>query len=114
MPEIKMPEPPSFGYMDWEGRRDFTAVVYSVSFDKNRREPFTMEIPIAVAANRMRMDMDLSKMNKEASASPLSKMVVINRGDQRPVTHCIPARNDTWSINRETQMTKNPGSKRPK
>ena len=83
MPEIKMPEPPSFGYMDWEGRRDFTAVVYSVSFDKNRREPFTMEIPIAVAANRMRMDMDLSKMNKEASASPLSKMVVINRGDQK-------------------------------
>lgn len=36
MPEIKMPEPPSFGYMDWEGKRDFTAVVYSVSFDKNR------------------------------------------------------------------------------
>ena len=61
MPEIKTPEPPSFGYMDWEGKRDFSAVVYSVSLDKNRKEPFTMEMPIAVAANSMRMDMDMSE-----------------------------------------------------
>jgi hypothetical protein len=82
-PEIKMPEPPSFGYMDWEKKRDFSAVLYSVSFDKSRNEPFSMEIPIAVAAGKMRMDIDMSKINEGDSASPLSKMVVINRDDKK-------------------------------
>jgi hypothetical protein len=83
MPEIKTPEPPSFGYMDWEGKRDFSAVVHSVSLDKNRKEPFSMEMPIAVASNSMRMEMDTSKMNKGGTTSPLSKMVMINRGDKK-------------------------------
>jgi hypothetical protein len=82
-PEIKMPEPPSFGYMDWEGTRDFSAVLYSVSFDKNRNEPFSMEIPIAVASNKMRIDMAMSKMNKSEAASPFNKMVMISRGDKK-------------------------------
>jgi hypothetical protein len=82
-PEIKMPEPPSFGYMDWEGKRDFSAVVYTVSLHKNRKEPFSMEMPIAVASYSMRMDMDMSKMNRGDSTSPLSKMVMISRGDKK-------------------------------
>lgn len=83
MPEIKMPEPPSFGYMDWEGKRDFSAVVYSTSVDKNRNDTFTMEMPIAVAAQKIRMDMDMSKMMKGDTQSPLSKMVMIQRGDKK-------------------------------
>lgn len=86
MPEMKTPEPPSFGYMDWEGKRDFSAVVYSTSFDKNRNDTFTMEMPLAIAGNKMRMDMDLSKMakeNSEQTQSPISKMIMLNRGDKK-------------------------------
>jgi len=83
MPDIKMPAPPTFGYMDWEGKRDFTAVVFSTSVDKNTKEPFTMEIPMAVAGSKLRMDMDMSKMFKGDARSPLSKMVVISRGDKK-------------------------------
>ncbi len=85
MPEIKMPEPPSFGYMDWEGKRDFSAVVFTTSLDKRRHEPFTMEFPLAIAGNKMRMDMDMSKMMKgdRDNQSPISKMVMINRGDRK-------------------------------
>lgn len=83
MPEIKMPEPPSFGYMDWEGKRDFSAVVHTVSREKNRKEPVSMDIPIAVASDKMRMDMDMSKMNTGDSASPLGKLAVINRADKK-------------------------------
>jgi hypothetical protein len=83
IPEVKMPVPPSFGYLDWEGKRHFTAVVHTVSFDKIRNEPFTMEMLVAVSAKRMRMDMDLSKLNDQDAASPISKMVIITRGDKK-------------------------------
>jgi hypothetical protein len=53
--EIKMPEPPSFGYMEWEGKRDFPRSCSHV-LDKNRNEPFIMEIA-AMAGSRSRMDM---------------------------------------------------------
>ena len=82
MPEMKMPEPPSFGYMDWEGKKDFSAVVFSTSLDKSRNEPFTMEIPMAIAGNKMRMVMDMSKMTKGDPQSPLSKMIMLNRGEK--------------------------------
>ncbi|MCK9420440.1 MAG: DUF799 family lipoprotein [Nitrospirae bacterium] len=104
MPEIKMPEPPSFGYMDWEGKRDFSAVLYSVSFDKNRNEPFSMEIPIAVAFNRMRMDMDLSKMNKGDSASVLSKMILITRGDKK-VSYTLYPDAQKYLVHTENEAT---------
>jgi hypothetical protein len=78
-----MPEPPSFGYMEWEGKRDFSAIMYSTSLDKNRNEPFIMEMPVAIAGSRSRMDMDLSKMMKGDAQSPLSKMVMIGRGDKK-------------------------------
>lgn len=83
MPEIKMPAPPSFGYMDWEGKRDFSAVVFSTTLDKNKNDTIAMEMPIAVAAQKFRMDMDMSKMMKGDAQSPLSKMVMIQRGDRK-------------------------------
>ncbi len=81
-PVVKMPEPPSFGYMDWEGKRDFSAVVFSTSLDKSRNEPFTMEIPMAISGNKVRMAMDMSKMMKGDTQSPFSKMIMLNRGDK--------------------------------
>jgi hypothetical protein len=90
VPEIRTPEPPSFGYVDWEGKKDFTAVVHSTSLDKKRNEPFTMEMPIAIAGNKLRMDMDMSNMMKNEKASPLSKMAHINRGDKKTAYTLYP------------------------
>jgi hypothetical protein len=90
MPDIKMPEPPSFGYMDWEGKRDFTAIIYSLTFDKNKNDTMTMEMPLAVAGNKLRMDMDMSKMTKGDAQSPLSKMVMIQRGDKKTAFTLYP------------------------
>lgn len=83
VPEIKAPEPPSFAYMDWEGKRDFTAVVFTTTFDKKRNESLTMEFPVAIAGKKMRMDMDMSRMVKGDSGSPLSNMIMIERGDKK-------------------------------
>jgi hypothetical protein len=83
VPEIRAPEPPSFAYMEWEGKRDFSAVVFSTTVDKKRNEPFTMEFPIAIAGNKMRMDMDLSRMVNGDAQSPISNMIVIERGDKK-------------------------------
>jgi len=90
MPEIKMPEPPSFGYMDWEGKRDFTALVVSNSRNKSRTEVYTMEMPIAIAGDKMRVDMDMSKMIKEDKTSPLSKVSMIERGDKKKAYTLYP------------------------
>jgi hypothetical protein len=82
-PEIKMPEPPSFGYMDWEGKRDFSAVVFSTSFDKARNDTLMTEMPMAMAGDKVRLDMDRTKMMKGDSQSPLSKISVIQLGDKK-------------------------------
>ena len=115
MPEIKMPEPPSFGYMDWEGKRDFTAVVYSLVFDKNRNETFTMEMPIAVAANRMRMDMDMSKMIKGRQHSFSAQQNGRDRPRrQKDQLHTLPRLATVHgSYEIVKRLRKNPGSKRP-
>jgi hypothetical protein len=90
VPEIKMPEPPSFGYVDWEGKKDFSAVAHSTSLDKTRNEPFTMDMPIAIAGNKLRMDMDMTKMMNNDKASPLSKTTHINRGDKKTAYTLYP------------------------
>jgi hypothetical protein len=102
MPEIKMPEPPSFGYMDWEGKRDFSAVIHSTSLDKNRNEPFLMVIPIAVTKKKMRMDMDMSKMMKGDNQSPLSKMSIIERGDKK-IGYTLYPNTKKYMVNPETE-----------
>ncbi|HUI67573.1 MAG TPA: GNA1162 family protein [Nitrospirota bacterium] len=100
VPEIKMPEPPSFGYMDWEGKRDFSAVIFSTSFDKSRNEPINMETPIAIAGNRIRMDMDMSGMMKGASQSPLSKVVMIGRGDKN-ISYTLYPNSQKYMVHKE-------------
>lgn len=42
-----------------------------------------MDIPVAVAGNKLRMDVDMSKMFKEETPSMISTMVVIGRGDKK-------------------------------
>jgi hypothetical protein len=103
-PEIKMPEPQFFGYMDWEGTRDFSAVLYSVSFDKNRNEPFSVEIPVAVASNRMRIEMDMSRMNAGDSASLHGKMVMINRGDKK-VSYTLYPHSQQYMVHTESETS---------
>jgi hypothetical protein len=88
MPEIKAPEPPSFGYMDWEGKKDFTAVVHSVTVDKSRNQSWTFDAPLWITGQKMKMEMDMSRMMqasgaKDAEQSPMSKMTMLNRGDKK-------------------------------
>jgi hypothetical protein len=81
--EIKAPEPPSFAYMEWEGKRDFSAVVFSTTIDKKRNEPLIIEFPISVAGKKMRMDMDLSRMVQGDAQSPIGNIILIKRGDKK-------------------------------
>jgi hypothetical protein len=84
IPEIKMPQLPSFGYMDF-GKKDFSAVLVSTSFDKNSKEQATFDIPLAKAGEKVRMDMDLSKMikNGEGAQPFLAKVAAVHRGDKK-------------------------------
>jgi hypothetical protein len=100
--DIKMPEPPSFGYMDWEGKLDFSAVVFSTSLDKSRSESINMEIPMAIAGNKIRMDMDMSRMMKGDAQSPLSKMVIIERGDKK-TSYTLYPNPKRYMVHRETE-----------
>lgn len=83
-PKIKLPEPPSFGYMDY-GKRDFSAVLFSVSVDKAGKDTYNLQIPLAKAGEKLRMDMDLSKMGKGSEGMPpaLSKISTVHRGDKK-------------------------------
>jgi len=88
MPEIKMPEPPSFGYMDWEGKKDFYAVVHSVSLNKGDNKSWVFDAPLWITGPKMKMEMDMTKMmeasgGKDASQSPMSRMTMLNRGDKK-------------------------------
>jgi hypothetical protein len=87
-PKINAPRgvamvPPSYGYLDY-GNRDFSAVMISSTFDKGRNESHRMEISLAKAGNKMRMDMDMNTMAQGAAIpSAMSKMIVLQRGDQK-------------------------------
>ena len=88
MPEIKAPAPPSFGYMDWEGKKDFYAVVHSVSLNKSDSKSWVMDAPLWITGPKMKMEMDLTKMfqasgGKDASQSPMGRMTMLNRGDKK-------------------------------
>ena len=89
-PEVKMPAAPSFGYMDWEGKRDFSALVVSITFDKGRNETMSMDMPLAIAGNKMRVDMDMTKAMKGDAKSPFSKMTFISRGDKQTAYTLYP------------------------
>jgi hypothetical protein len=88
MPEVKMPEPPSFGYMDWEGKKDFYAVVHSVTLDKSKNSSWVFDAPLWITGPKMKMEMDMSKMMqasgaKDAEQMPMSRMTMLNRGDKK-------------------------------
>ena len=88
VPEIKAPPPPSVGYMDWEGKKDFYAVVHSVSLNKSDNKSWVMDAPLWITGQKMKMEMDMTKMMegsgaKDASQSPVSKMTMLNRGDKK-------------------------------
>ena len=88
MPEIKAPPPPSFGYMDWEGKKDFYAVVHSVSLNKSDNKSCVMDAPLWITGPKMKMEMDMTKMmeaagGKDASQSPMTRMTMLNRGDKK-------------------------------
>jgi hypothetical protein len=100
VPDIKMPEPPSFGYMDWEGKRDFSAVIFSTTLDKSRNEPINMETRMAIARNKIRMDMDMSGMMKGAPQSPLSKVVMIGRGDKN-ISYTLYPNSQKYMVHKE-------------
>ncbi len=100
--EVKMPEPPSFGYMDY-GKGDFSAVIVSRSLDKNRKDTFSFEIPFAKAGEKIRMDMDLSKTAKGESVPPtLSKITTLHRGDKKESYAIYPAARK-YTVSRETE-----------
>jgi len=103
MPEPKMPEPPSFGYMDWEGKKDFSAIIFSTSVNKSKNEPFTMEMPLAIAGSKFRVDMDMSRMMKdEAGKSPMSKMVMLERGDKK-ISYTLYPNSQKYMVHKETE-----------
>jgi hypothetical protein len=84
IPNLKMPAPPSFGHMDY-GKRDFSAVLDSVSVNKNSNETVHFEIPLARKGANVRMDMDLAGMAKGADGVPpvLSMMSTIHHGNKK-------------------------------
>jgi hypothetical protein len=88
MPEIKTPPPPSFGYMDWEGKKNFYALVRSVSLNKADNKSWTMDAPLWVTGPKMKMEMDMTKMMEASGAQnagqmPMSRMTMLNRGDKK-------------------------------
>ena len=88
VPEIKLPEPPSFGYMEWQGKKDFTAVVHSVTLNKSDNQSWAMEAPLWVTGRKMKMDLDMTGMSQAAGAQgaeqlPLGRMMIITRGDRK-------------------------------
>jgi len=102
MPEIPMPEPPFFGYMDWEGKRDFSAVIYSVTTDKAKNETVIMEVLLAVAGEKIRMDMDLSRMKTGATHSRPGRMVMIDRADKK-TSYTLYPKTKRYLVRTETE-----------
>ncbi len=84
MPKMRGPEPPSFGYMDY-GKKDFSALIISVSVNKSSNDSYNFRIPLAKAGEKIRMDMDLSAMAKGGQGMPpsLSNMSTLVRGDKK-------------------------------
>jgi hypothetical protein len=82
-PEMSMPSPPTFGYLDY-GKRDFSALIVSRSVDKTGKDVSSFEIPFAKAGERVRMDMDLAPMAQGGAMPPgISKMTALQWGDRK-------------------------------
>lgn len=100
-PGIKMPQPPSFGHMDY-GDRDFSAIMVSTSVDTAGKEIFSAEMPIAKAGKKIRVEMDLAKMVKGGEMPPaFGKTITIHRGDKK-ITYSIYPNKQRYMVYRET------------
>ena len=111
MPKVKMPQPPSFGYMDY-GTRDFSALMISTSLDKNSKDTYNFQIPLAKAGEKIRMDMDLSTMTKGGEGMPpsLSKMTTVLRGDKK-VTYTLYPNSLKYMTHAQTEGNSDPYEK---
>lgn len=102
IPEVKAPEPPSFGYMDY-GKKDFSALMVSTSVNKSRSETNSFEAPIAKAGEKFRIEMDMSKMAKGGEMpQALSKMVNIHRGDKK-LSHTLYTNKQKYITTRDQE-----------
>lgn len=101
MPPMRMPPPPSIGYMDY-GDRDFSAVMVSTTLNKEQQQSMTFEMPIAKAGEKFRMEMDYAKMTgAENMPAGIRHMIMIHRGDQKKTYSIYPARKK-YIISEET------------
>ncbi|MEJ2096485.1 MAG: DUF799 family lipoprotein [Deltaproteobacteria bacterium] len=101
MPPMRMPPPPSIGYMDY-GDRDFSAVMVSTTLNKEEQQSMTFEMPIAKAGEKFRMEMDYAKMTgAENMPAGIRLMIMIHRGDQKKTYSIYPARKK-YIISEET------------
>jgi hypothetical protein len=93
VPQVKAPEPPSFGHMEF-GKKDFTALMVSTTIDKNKKDSMVMEASIAKSGEKFRSDMDTSKMTRGQQGMPpdLSRMIMINRGDRNVAYTLYPGK----------------------
>lgn len=106
VPEVKMPEPPSFGYMDY-GKKDFSALMVSTTISKGRNETNYFEAPVAKAGDKFRVDMDLSRMAKgKEMPATFSKMVNISRGDKK-VSYTLYPDKQKYMTHKETDEGSN-------
>lgn len=102
MPPMRMPPPPSIGYMDY-GDRDFSAVMVSTTLNKEQQQSMTFEMPIAKAGEKFRMEMDYAKMTgAENMPAGIRHMIMIHRGDQKKTYSIYPARKK-YIISEETE-----------
>jgi hypothetical protein len=101
MPPMRMPPPPSIGYMDY-GDRDFSAVMVSTTLNKEEQQSMTFEMPIAKAGEKFRMEMDYAKITgAENMPAGIRHMIMIHRGDQKKTYSIYPARKK-YIISEET------------
>jgi hypothetical protein len=101
MPKIQMPPPPAMGHMDY-GDRDFKAVMISKTFDKSQQREFSFEMPIAKAGEKIRMEMDYTKMSGAQGMPPaMSSVVMIHRGDEKR-TYSLYTNKKKYMVSDET------------
>ncbi|MDY6822634.1 MAG: DUF799 family lipoprotein [Thermodesulfobacteriota bacterium] len=92
MPPAGMAITPSVGHMNF-GDRDFTAVMVFTHTDTGEKETLSWEMPIAKAADKIRLEMDYNKMIGQGDAPVrMEKMTMICRGDKNKTYALYPGR----------------------
>lgn len=102
VPDVKMPSPPSFSYLDY-GKRDLSAVIVSRTVSKAEKDSYGFDIPFAKAGERIRMDMDLAPMAKGGTLpAGISKVVTLHRGDRKE-SYTLYPNVKKYLVHRETE-----------